>query len=111
MRTFRASSSILGAAAALLLAATAEAQSGPSGYWKGDDGTTPTQAFNSVTQVFDGVYNGGATTSSSIPAALSATRSSGFAVRRSGWASLATGGWLAASNGLMVQSMRAAKSF
>jgi hypothetical protein len=46
-------------------AALAHAQSPPVGYWKGDDGVSPTQAFNSVKNANDGTYTGGATTDAS----------------------------------------------
>jgi hypothetical protein len=63
--------SILTSAAILLSAAAlAQAQSPPVGYWKGDDGVSPTQALNSSTNVKDGTYTGGATTDSTNKPAL-----------------------------------------
>lgn len=49
---------------AILLAGatTAAAQSGPVGYWKGDDGASPTNALDSSGFGNGGVYSGGATT-------------------------------------------------
>jgi hypothetical protein len=54
---------------ALLLAAasTAAAQSGPVGYWKGDDGAGPTNALDSSGFGNNGTYQSGATTSTSVP--------------------------------------------
>jgi MYXO-CTERM domain-containing protein len=48
-------------------ASAARAQSGPVGYWKGDDGTSPTQAADSSGFNHNGTYQGGATTSTSVP--------------------------------------------
>jgi len=44
--------------------------SGMKGYWKGDDGTSPTTAADSSGSLFNGTYVNGATTSSSVPALL-----------------------------------------
>jgi hypothetical protein len=52
------------------MAAAATAQSGPVGYWKGDDGSTQPLAMNSATGVLDGTYVSGATMSSSVPTVL-----------------------------------------
>jgi hypothetical protein len=51
-------------------ASAAQAQNGPVGYWKGDDGSSPTQALNSVSGVKDGTYTASATTSASAPTLL-----------------------------------------
>jgi len=44
--------------------------SGMKGYWKGDDGTSPTSAADSSGSLFNGTYQSGATTSSSVPTLL-----------------------------------------
>ncbi|RPH49003.1 MAG: hypothetical protein EHM91_03585 [Planctomycetota bacterium] len=52
----------------LLAAATsAAAQSGPVGYWKGDDGNTPGTAVDSSGNGHPGTYTNGATTSPTVP--------------------------------------------
>jgi hypothetical protein len=52
----------------LLAAATsAAAQSGPVGYWKGDDGSSPTAATDSSSGGNNGTYSSGATTSPTVP--------------------------------------------
>jgi len=43
------------------------AQSGPAGYWKGDDGAAPTTAPDSSGNGNNGTYQSGATTSTSVP--------------------------------------------
>ncbi len=65
----RGRSVFLGAAAGLLgaWAAEARAQSGPAGYWKGDDGSPPTVAIDSSPNARHGTYSGGATTDPSVP--------------------------------------------
>jgi hypothetical protein len=45
----------------------AMAQTGPAGYWKGDDGTVPTNAVDSSGNGNNGTYQSGATTSPSVP--------------------------------------------
>lgn len=57
------------ASLALLFAAAtaAAAQSGPVGYWKGDDGASPTTAADSSGLGNNGTYQSGATTSATIP--------------------------------------------
>ncbi len=50
----------------LLAATAASAQSGPLGYWRGDDGTAPTTAADSSGNGRNGTYTAGATTSPSV---------------------------------------------
>jgi hypothetical protein len=54
----------------LAMAAAAQAQSGPVGYWKGDDASTKPLALNSVTGALSGSYIGGSSTSPSVPTVL-----------------------------------------
>ena len=51
----------------LAAAAAAEAQAGPVGYWKGDDGASPTTATDSSAGGNNGTYGSGATTSTNVP--------------------------------------------
>ncbi|HEV3026007.1 MAG TPA: LamG domain-containing protein, partial [Planctomycetota bacterium] len=44
--------------------------SGMKGYWNGDDGTSPTTAADSSGNLFNGTYQNGATTSTSVPTLL-----------------------------------------
>jgi hypothetical protein len=60
----------ISAAILLSAAAAAQAQSGPVGYWKGDDASTQPLATDSATGTLDGTYVSGATTSSSVPTVL-----------------------------------------
>lgn len=48
-------------------ASAASAQSGPVGYWKGDDGASPATAADSSGAGNNGTYTGGATTSTNVP--------------------------------------------
>ncbi len=62
---------LIASAITLLSAASlAQAQSPPVGYWKGDDGASPTQALNSATGMSDGTYTGSATTNAASKATL-----------------------------------------
>jgi hypothetical protein len=58
--------SILCAAIVLAAAAAAQAQAGPVGHWKGDDGATPTTATDSSGAGHNGTYVSGATTSTTV---------------------------------------------
>src|SRR5688572_5567670 len=57
---------ILSVGILMAAAAAAEAQAGPVGYWKGDDGATPTSALDSA-GTSNGTYVSGATTSTNVP--------------------------------------------
>lgn len=52
------------------------AQTGPAGYWKGDDGAAPTTAADSSGNGNNGTYQSGATTSTSVPTLTFANPSS-----------------------------------
>jgi hypothetical protein len=63
--------SILAAAIVVAATAVAQAQAGPVGYWKGDDGNpTPGPAVDSSGFGHNGTYTNGATTSTTVPAVL-----------------------------------------
>jgi len=64
-------------AALLLAAAEAEAfQTGPSGYWRGDDGAAPTTAADASGNGHNGTYTGAATTNAASKAPLLFTNAS-----------------------------------